>query len=224
VGWFVVAAGVVGLLLLLLRPGSRLVTIGWLASAAPLLVVLYQHQYQPFRDALPVVPFLAIAAATLVGDLGAWARRHLQVGQTLRWGVTGALVVVVVVVTMIQGTIPAVQASTGIVDSRTQAIDWLATHTHEGQRVLVAQELAILPSELARIPATVEVAPSAGPNATSPGPDVDVVVTGAFRGPQVVQWRRLGRQTVTFGDREVVTDPKAWRYNDERVIIQLRQP
>ncbi len=128
-----------------------------------MVVVLYQHDYQEFRNVIPLVPFVAIGAAVLAGDVGAQARRLLHTSRKVRWAISAALVSGLAAIMLIQGTIPAVQAATGIVDSRTRAVEWLVAHTHRGEHVLVAQELAILPNELARIPATVTVAPVCGP-------------------------------------------------------------
>ncbi len=188
VGWWLMGAGALGVVLLLATPRSRLVTLGWLASAVPLLVVLYQQQYQPFRNALPVVPFLAIGAATLAGDVGAQARRLLHTSRPVRWAISATLVVVLAAMMVVQGSVPTIRTATGTVDSRTRAVDWLVAHTHRGEHVLVAEELAILPSELARIPDTVTEAPTAGPRARAVPPGTDILVTSPFLGKGVLNW------------------------------------
>ena len=67
VGPWLLAPAVIGLVVLVVRRRSRVVTLGWLAFFAATALVVAQSAFQPFRNVLPLVPFIAIAvAATIV--------------------------------------------------------------------------------------------------------------------------------------------------------------
>jgi 4-amino-4-deoxy-L-arabinose transferase-like glycosyltransferase len=79
-GWLLLLVGLIGLGVLLSSRRARPVTIGFLAFAIPSLPLFLRSSYQPLRNLLPMMPFLAIAmAATVV-----WAVRF--VGGRLRLG------------------------------------------------------------------------------------------------------------------------------------------
>jgi hypothetical protein len=204
--------------LLVIKPRSRLVTIGWLVSVAPLTVFLIRQNYQPFRNMLPLLPFLVIGAATLIVTVAAWVSARLPGGRRLRWGLTGALVGLLAALLLVQGTLPAVRAQTGIVDTRQRAVDWLVEHTIPGQTVLVARELAILPSELDRIPAKVIVADQTGPQALHRTPTYQFVVTGTMPAGSE-DWVQQAPVAAEWGIRPVPLTPNLWRTNDETVQI-----
>ena len=53
VGWLVAALAAIGLVLLLVRPRTRVLTAGWVGFATVLLLSLVNTSYQPFRNAAP---------------------------------------------------------------------------------------------------------------------------------------------------------------------------
>jgi hypothetical protein len=225
VGLPVALLGVAGLVLLLVRPRSRVLTAGWIVFALVLLYPLLRTDYQPFRNLLPLLPYLAIlAAASLVTAVRAAARR-LGWSSRTRWAVIGLAVAILVTYVGLAGTRPAVQPLIGITDSRTAAVDWLVAHSHDGQRVLVAEELRLLPSELDRIPGQVTVASI---DETSPPLELDgfdTVVTGAFT-PAATGWPAVkrGAPVASFGRWPASASEHIWHGNNELVRIYATSP
>jgi 4-amino-4-deoxy-L-arabinose transferase-like glycosyltransferase len=227
VGWVLAAVSVAGVVVLGLAPRSRRVTLAWLGYTVSLGAYLFAQQYQPVRNLLPCVPFLAIGAAASVlaaaraiarmGGLSARARTGLVVGATT------ALALVL----LISGVVPYIRDHAGVVDTRTSAVDWLVDRVHPGQRVLVAAELAVLPSELRRLEragARVVVRPAVAPGSARPS-GFDYVVTGRFGHSLYfaapIAWAPVDgrRPSGQWGSHSVQTAPNFWRSNSQAVLI-----
>jgi Dolichyl-phosphate-mannose-protein mannosyltransferase len=129
-------------LILALRDRRLAPTVcGWLLFAA-ICVVLYARQpFQPFRNLLPLVPPSCLAVAILFAKVRERLRRPV-------WADLGAAVLIA----LLFGVPLAGYARQRflLVDSRKQAVDWLAANAPRGESALFVRELAFVQSELAR--------------------------------------------------------------------------
>ncbi len=158
IGWVLFGLMLAGLVVLLVMPRSRRITVAWLVFAIPFVGWLLTQSYQPFRNVLPLVPFLVLAGATLIDRaVGAVAGRFAP-HPLIRAGATGAIAVAVAALVFFTGSLPYIRNQANVVDSRVRTVDWLKEHVQPGQRVLIAKELAVLPTEMAKIPGRVTVA------------------------------------------------------------------
>jgi hypothetical protein len=147
-----VICGFIGLGAMLISRRLRPVALGWILFAALAILPVVRYKHQPFRNLLPLVPLLCVAAAVLL------ASRHVLRGVLQRNRVV-ALVMTAIAAAI---AVKAFTVSSGFVrdrlsrvDTRVTAIDWLVTHTRPGERVLALRELVFLPAEVARVPASV---------------------------------------------------------------------
>ena len=229
VGWLVAALAAIGLVLLLVRPRTRVLTAGWVGFATVLLLSLVNASYQPFRNLLPLTPFLAVlaAAALVAGARAVATARNWDARSELL--AIGTVALVAVAVVGLTGTRPAVQPHIGVTDTRTAASDWLAANTEEGQQVLVADQLGFLPSDLDRIPADVTVASILENPPAADGDAYDLVVTMNVDVPLAGDWdvARTSTPTVSFGQPRKTprylglgtSFAGIWRGNDELIRI-----
>ena len=229
VGWLVAALAAIGLVLLLVRPRTRVLTAGWVGFATVLLLSLVNTSYQPFRNLLPLTPFLALlaAAALVAGARAVATARNWDARSELL--AIGTVALVAVAVVGLTGTRPAVQPHIGVTDTRTAASDWLAANTEEGQQVLVADQLGFLPSDLDRIPADVTVASILENPPAADGDVYDLVVTMNVDVPLAGDWdvARTSTPTVSFGQPRKTprylglgtSFAGIWRGNDELIRI-----
>ncbi len=154
VGWVVLIFAATGLLVLARSARWRSLTIGFVATSSILYAYLGRYRFQPLRNLLPVLPFLGIAAAVgIVAISDTLARRFHR---------PRAAVVCVVVLTTAVSAVLVVgglrshfDTRLHLSDSRVRAREWLQEHTTDRDGVLIATELAFLPSELRRIHAQV---------------------------------------------------------------------
>ena len=150
-GWPFLLLAAAGLVVALADRHLARRVVGWAVYGAAFVGLAARFPFQPFRNLLPLVApaavLAALALARLVGRLP---------GPRRAWSAAVALALIFVL-----GP-PAVQYAQGrwqARDSRTEALAWLAPRLRPGDRVLVSEELAVLPSELRRLPARVRVAP-----------------------------------------------------------------
>jgi hypothetical protein len=123
--------------------------LGWGAYAAALGLLLSRFGFHPFRNLLSLAPLLAVLPACLY----AWLRRRTRGSSApAALGVLDAAAVALPLVLFAAPLTPYLRHEIGLVDSRRQAVDWLAAHGAPGDTAVVASELAFLPSELARVP------------------------------------------------------------------------
>ena len=141
-GFIFVAFTAAGLVLGLSSARLRPVFCGWLAFAG-LALVIYSHQlYQPFRNLMPLVPPACIAVAVAFVDLRRRTKRP-------HWAdMVGLLWVVVFLGVPLANYC---RRRMELVDSRVEAMDWLATHVRNGDSSLIVRDLGFLNQELARL-------------------------------------------------------------------------
>jgi hypothetical protein len=108
------------------------------------------------------------------------------------------------------------------VDSRVRAREWLQRHTSAADRVLVAADIAFLPTELRRIHAHI-VTVAAKTRLQAPDPaQFGYIVVGSVA-QSGVDWIAPGWKLVaSFGNAPTPTTPAVWRGNDEAVRIFRR--
>lgn len=118
--------------------------VGWVVYGAVVVGFASRFSFQPFRNLLPLVAPAAVLAALALARLV-----ERLPGPRRAWSAAAALALV-----FLLGP-AALQYARGrwqARDSRTEALAWLAPRLRPGDRVLVSQELAVLPSELRRLP------------------------------------------------------------------------
>jgi 4-amino-4-deoxy-L-arabinose transferase-like glycosyltransferase len=219
VGWLVVVLALLGVFFLWRRAASREFTIAWLFFAVPFALYLAPQNYQPFRNLIPLLPFLAIGASATLVEASRFVGRHTGLPRVAQNGAVLVLAALVALSLFYGGVKPSIDAESNIVDSRTQAVDWLETHTKPGDRILVAQQLAILPNELAEVPGQVVVTSATRHLSAEQLAAYDYIVTGDFK-PAAKGWPEAGGQSAaTFGQRRVPLDLGAFRGNDQIVSI-----
>ena len=186
VGAFLLVAAIVGVAVLVARPSTRRFTLAWLAFVAVLLAFYLRTSYQPVRNLLPIVPFLIIAAVAALDALARLVERRIAVDPR---ATTVAMLIVVAgfaAWTVVDQSWPLQDDRNATADHRVDAREWLSDRVEADDRVLVAEELAFLPSELRRLDGEVTVAsflprgriPSAVSSLDVAG--FDYVVTGRF--------------------------------------------
>lgn len=121
---------------------------GWLVFAAALVVVYARAPFQPFRNLLPLVPLACASFAVGVVHLQQWLAARC--GLPPRRVGAAAVAALALLFAPSLGAYAAERAR--LVDSRVEAVDWLAARVQRGQGVLVLREMAFLPAELARLP------------------------------------------------------------------------
>ncbi len=232
IGWLFTALAVVGIVLLVRNRATRSTTIGWLVFALPFATYLVAQQFQPVRNLMPLLPFLAVAAAATILEGARSLARVIPLDRRSRAATAAATTAIVVAALFFGGVTPYLRSSTKVVDSRTQAVDWLEQHVGPDDRVLVVEELAIMPVDLDRIGAQVTVlsiAEGAAKGAIAADPpdllDYDYVVTGSFKSgtyaPGTPVWVPPGSTgpTASFGASPTVPNPNNWRTSEEIVTI-----
>jgi hypothetical protein len=214
---FLLAAGL-GLAVLLAAPRSRAVTAGWCAFTAILLAALLGYRFQPFRNVLPLVPFACVAAGAGIARLD-----DLIAARGAPRGTAALLVALALAGGMLAaGTLPDVRRRAGLVDTRAVARAWLKAHVRPGERVLVVEELAMLPSELDRLGTRVDVVPWAAVPAAVAGGGYDWVVGGdAARpwGAAAFTAAVAGRPLRARFGHAPMGGPTTWRGNQEAVLV-----
>lgn len=139
-GAVVVALAAAGLIVAM-RDRRRAKSIaGWLVYGAATCAPLVVYDFQPFRNILMFVPLACVLAALFY----AWARE--RTARSLWVDLVAAALPVVLFAPALHGYIRHQLAQD---DSREQAVRWLAGRPGPRDTVLVAEELAFLPSRLA---------------------------------------------------------------------------
>jgi hypothetical protein len=220
VGWLTVVVAIVGLAVLLQSPRSRVTTIAYVALMVTLYAALVQSSYQPFRNLLPLVPFMCIAVASAVvfGARFIRTRFALQAPAFVAIALVPALVLSWALFDT--GDRPFIDAAQSRIDTRVQARRWLEQRVRPNDRILVSRELAFLPSELQQLDAHVRVRSQLQPFAVTKG--YDYVLVGAL-GAQGAGWAygfglETTPQVASFGD----VPANGWRGNREQIRIFRR--
>ena len=221
-----------GVVLLLRNPTTRRLSIGWLVFAVPFATYLVAQRFQPVRNLMPLLPFLAVGAACTILEAVAAVGRRVGLDRRARAASAIAATAVLVVAMFLGGVRPYLSSSSQVVDSRTHAVDWLEQQVGPDDTVLVVEQLAILPVDLDRIGGKVTVASLTdgapkGKLADAPADlgDYDFVVTGSFKpgtyAPGIPVWVPPGSTgpAASFGTSATVPNPNTWRTADEIVTI-----
>ncbi len=209
-------AGLAAILVLAIRRSTRTTALAWLAFGALLLVPLLTHVYQPFRNALPLVPILLIAIAV------AFFNESIRP----RWRAASTLLILALVAGLVPGVREAIRMRT-VRNTRVQAVDVLASGAWDGKRLLVERELAILPSELKRVKAEVTIAPWTELRTLAESGNYDLALVGVFDSAPISepraaaayldwnQWVSSLAAEEAFGATPTPVFPYFWRYPDQ---------
>jgi hypothetical protein len=221
-GMLLTLVGLLGLALIALRRETRPTVVGWVAFGGLLLGPLLRYGFQPFRNALPLVPPFVVAASCLFGDgspLARWRGARVFAAAILLVGLTPGLV--------------EAWSIRRHVDTRVLLVNELARDRWAGKRVLVERELAILPAELRRARAMFTVAPWSEMRQLARNGEFDGVVFGDFvtssappasRRAELENWRTwtAGLQLVyAVGNQRTPVSPGSWRTWDENIRLAL---
>jgi 4-amino-4-deoxy-L-arabinose transferase-like glycosyltransferase len=220
-GFVVLAAG--GLLLGLRTRRIAPTVWGWCALVVVSLGLYGTRSFQPFRNLLPIVPVACIAVSLIYVRLGDLLGRPRLVAVA---GLLCALTVFGVPLALFA------RDRARLVDTRVQAIDWLAANSRPGDRGIVVRELGILRQEIRRLPAWVGPRWSllAGEALATHRPrwlicGVRQRVDGD--GTEVTELPVVRRDySVRFraGTRALPADRGGWRGNDVAVYVLERNP
>ena len=225
-GWLLTLAGLLGLGLLARRRETLPTVASWLAFGGLLLGPLLRYGFQPFRNALPLVPPLLVAAAAFLLPASPHPRSRVALG---------GLGLLIVLVTFVPGW-KWTYRDRVVRDSRRIFIEWLVTVARPDHRVLFVRELAFLPKELERVQATVVVAPWTEARALAEGGSFDALVYGKFdlagalpipdgRIPafnRFESWLETLRIEDRFGSVPTPIYDGYWRSNDELLLLAMR--
>ena len=229
IGLLLMIAGLAGIIWMLWHAPTRRTTLSWIAFGALLLSAIISSSFQPFRNVLPLVPPLCIAAALLLDCSWKYFQDRVRLAAA-SW--IGPVMVVVVGSSLGWSSAAYLRTRTSHVDARIRAIDWLKQHASKGERVLGIRELAILPAEWKRIAANLTVV--SWPEAADllEREQFDYVVTGEFDLRYAPEAGRLSAYLARWTEKTaplpveasfgaVVTPivPYLWRTNDERIFI-----
>jgi hypothetical protein len=221
-GMLLTVVGILGLALLALRRETRPIVVGWLAFGGFLLVPLLRYGFQPFRNALPLVPPFAVAASCLFGDGSPLAR----------WRGARVFAAAILLVGLTPGLLEAWSIRRHV-DTRVLLVNELAQDRWAGKRILVQRELAILPAELCRARATFTVVAWSEIRQLAQNGEFDAVVFGDFdtnAAPRVPwlagleDWRSwtAGLSPVyAVGNQRTPVYAGFWRTWDENVRLAL---
>jgi dolichyl-phosphate-mannose-protein mannosyltransferase len=226
--------GLAGIIWMLWYAPTRLTALSWIAFGLLLLSAIVSSNFQPFRNVLPLIPPLCIAAALLLDRI----RQYFQ-DRTRLAAASWIVPVLLLVVGLFLGrsSLAYLRTRTSHVDARIRAIDWLQLHASNHERILGIRELAILPAEWKRIAADSTVVSWSEAADLLERERFDYVVTGEFDlryvpdaerlSPDLERWRqRTASLPIQANFGAVVTPvvPYLWRTNDERILILRKTP
>jgi 4-amino-4-deoxy-L-arabinose transferase-like glycosyltransferase len=120
---------------------------GWLVFLGVSVVLYLPKSFQAFRNLLPHMPLLCLLVAVLYARLRERLSRPLR-GRLL-WADLGAALAVLAL--FAAPVADFAWKRTQLVDSRTEAIDWLAAQTGPDHTLLILRELAFASNGLARL-------------------------------------------------------------------------
>ena len=142
-GFALVALAAAGLVLAVRNRSTRATACGWIAYGGLTLLLLRGRAFQPFRNLLPLVPIVAIAAAILyVRVRGSVRRPRLIDAAAFAW----------ILAAFAFPLAGFARERFLLADSRTQAMDLLARVAGPRDDAVVERELGFLPRELRRLP------------------------------------------------------------------------
>ncbi len=118
--------------------------LGWLLFATVTGLLVDPYKFRAFRNLLALVPLACVTTALLYARLRRSVRRPVWVDLAA---------VALPVLLFAPALQPYIRHQLQLEDSREQAVRWLADHIGPEHRVLVTEELAILPSRMAALKA-----------------------------------------------------------------------
>jgi hypothetical protein len=222
VGGLLVVAALAGLFFLLRERRSRPLTVAWMVFAAVLVGSLLWTGYQPFRNVVPMVPYLGVAVAAVILSIAEGTGRIVGTSRTVTRVVALTIVTALCMSALFSGVLP-VQDVQEVVDSRRRAREWLQQEADDTDRIVVAAELALLPSELDRLPGEVTVLPAEEMLSRDLG-EFDIALWGRFthtaaRGrPLPDRWTFVR----AFGGTPTPAAPELGRGSDQSIVIYER--
>jgi hypothetical protein len=224
VGYVFLALSAGGLVLALLDPRLRRPVLGWLLFAGSLAWLYASYPFQPFRNLLPH----AALCCTLVAVVFERSRRTARVpARVLDLAAAGLPLVLFA---------PALSHYVGhqltLVDSRHQAIAWLAANSRPQDSILVADELTVLDSEMEGLAAYTEAVPWNRARALLRKGVFSYAVLGDFRlpgegpmPPRIWEWILKDYELkARFGELPGIDSPFLLHGNRETVYILHRLP
>jgi Dolichyl-phosphate-mannose-protein mannosyltransferase len=230
-GRLMLLAGFAGLVLLARSRRARPVVFAYLAFAIPTLALLLRAGFQPVRNILPLVPFVAIAAAATIVEAVRFVGARWRLSHQVQ-GVVAVVIALALCWAPLQGgTRKHIAMQRAHVDTRTWVREWVAGRVHQNERVLVAEEISMLPGELQRICADVTVGSQREP---APVGAYDWVLLGDQDDPRWPSpWEEaLAHQPPTWrigdypmsgskGGLRIQTQPleQVWHDNRERIYV-----
>lgn len=220
VGWVLLAATGMGAVVLVASRRTRPVTLGFGLYAIVLVGPLAAFPFQPFRNLVPLLPFLAVAAAAAVVRAVDGLGRLVPVkgATSVALAVMCALAIGAI---MTDASWPFYRRTRiDLVDSRIEARRWFQANADNDDLVLVAAEIGFAPSELERIPGRVVVRSLEKPENASVTAGFDYVVGGDF--PSTEPWRPAlydRRIWVSFGNRKTLVHPRSFRFPRQAVRV-----
>jgi 4-amino-4-deoxy-L-arabinose transferase-like glycosyltransferase len=123
---------------------------GWFVFFLICLILYLPKSFQAFRNLLPLMPLSVLLVTLFYMKVREWLGKRV-------WACTlvdvGAILLVLAL--FARPVTGYVLERHRLVDSRTEAVDWLAARVRPEQRVLVLHELAFVQSELRRLPAAI---------------------------------------------------------------------
>jgi hypothetical protein len=156
-GRLMLLAGFAGLVLLARSRRARPIVSAYLAFAIPTLALLLRAGFQPVRNILPLIPFVAIAAAATIVEAVRFVGARLRLSHQAQAVIAVVIALALCWAPLQGGTRRYIAAQRGHVDTRTSVREWVASRVHDDDRVLVSEEVSMLPSELRQICADVVV-------------------------------------------------------------------
>jgi hypothetical protein len=233
-GWPLAIVGCLGIGLMFREKPTRWTALGWILFAGLLLAVFIGKPFQAFRNLLPLVPPLCIAAAIALSQLVDWARQGTH--SRMRYAIAIALIGGFLL-TLGFFSFRLVHGRMAHRDTRLQAVDWLQQHANKDERILGVRELAILPAEWKRAAEKITVVSWSEATDLLEREQFDYVVTGELNLRYVPDLERLSAFLARWKEKTaplfvqadfgaVVTPvvPYLWRTNDERILILRTSP
>ena len=233
-GWPLAIAGCLGIGLMFREKVTRWTALGWILFAGLLLAVFVGRPFQAFRNLLPLVPPLCIAAAIAFSQLIDWTRQGTH--SRIRYAIALALICGFLL-SLGFLSFRLVHGRMAHRDTRLEAIDWLRQHANKDERILGIRELAILPEEWKRAAGKITVVSWSEAADLLEREQFDYVVTGEFNlrympdaerlSAFLARWKQKTASLFIQADFGAVVTPVVpylWRTNDERILILRTSP
>jgi 4-amino-4-deoxy-L-arabinose transferase-like glycosyltransferase len=222
-GFTFAALALAGLAVLVVRRSSRRFGSGCALFAAAMIALHAAYSFQAFRNLLPVAGLACASAGVAVAAAGE------RIGRPRLAAVLGCLLLAAL---FGPAALAYARDRAALVDSRRQALEWIAGSPRAGVPVLILKELAVPRSELARARGPVWVAswrtarralrrelPPFLVAADIVRRDGKPLIWGADRG-----WLlRRYHVRATFGSEPAAISPGFWRGNRMRVFVLERR-